>query len=66
MVVDVERQASSRLQPGPPRTEERGRLRSILSPRVWPFAILIALALISIASRAWLTLKPLLASRTGF
>jgi hypothetical protein len=31
-----------------------------------PFAILIALVVVSIASRAWLTLRPLLGSRAGF
>ena len=47
-------------------TRDVGRLlRALISPSGWAFAILIVLSLVSIASRAWLLLKPMLFSRPG-
>ena len=41
-------------------------LKALFSLEMVPFAILLALALISILSRAWLLAKPLLVSRVSF
>jgi len=48
----------------PPR-EARRRLKALVSPEVFPFAVLLLLSLISLASRVWLMARPLLASYVG-
>ncbi len=48
----------------PPREVLR-RLTALFSLEVFPFAVLLALALISILCRAWLMAKPLLAASAG-
>jgi hypothetical protein len=55
---------SPRARQGVKQIEER--LSAVFFPSVLPFAILIALSLISIVSRVWLTLKPLLSWHPGF
>jgi hypothetical protein len=42
------------------------KLKALFSLEMLPFAILLALALISVLSRAWLLAKPLLVSPVSF
>ena len=44
----------------------RRAVKGLFSLEVFPFAVLIALSLISILSRLWLVLKPLAVSRPGW
>jgi hypothetical protein len=52
------------LRPIPYRHTVR-RLKALFSLELFPFAVLLVLALISILSRAWLLAKPLLFSHVG-
>jgi len=46
--------------------ETAHRLKALFSLETLPFTILVALALFSILSRAWLLAKPLLVSHVSF